>query len=206
MTHSGLGWRRRYLPGVPVISMNISCSLCPPGRAALSLRLEQLSLSRSCCALVSWSVQLGGLWLPADLGQVRLSWVIPAGPVSGWLLAGAVFWPCQLVRHVLQQGHESGAPPLTGKKKHSVLCDSPEMQVTRLHRSGLGTGASLGRALAAGDQKATEKCVNSWGSHLSQVGLHRGSSERVLVSDKLVVCSWFGFLNSRVWPGLSPVP
>lgn len=156
--------------------------------------------------MVSWSVQLGGLWLPADLGQVGLSWVIPAGPVSGWLLAGAVFWPCQLVRHVLQQGHESGAPPLTGKKKHSVLCDSPEMQVTRLHRSGLGTGASLGRALAAGDQKTTEKCVNSWGSHLSQVELHRGSSERVLVSDKLVVCSWFGFLNSRVWPGLSPVP
>lgn len=131
MTQSGLGWRRCYLPGVPVISMNISCSLCPPGRAALSLRLEQLPLSRS-CALVSWSVQLGGLWLPADLGQVGLSWVIPAGPVSGWLLAGAVFWPCQLVRHVLQQGHESGAPPLTGKKKHSVLCDSPGHKATQV--------------------------------------------------------------------------
>lgn len=111
---------------VPIVCMNTSHSLCPPGRAALSLRLEQLPLSRSCCALVSWAVQLGGL----RLGQVRLSWVIPAGPVSGWLLGVAVFWPCQLVRHVLQQGHEWGAPPLTGKKNHSVLCDSPEMQVT----------------------------------------------------------------------------
>lgn len=28
----------------------------------------------------------------------------------------------------------------------------------------------------------------------------------MLLSDKLVVCSWFGFLTSRVSPGLSPVP
>lgn len=83
-------------------------------------------------AAVPWSVQLGGLWLPADLGQVGLSWVIPAGPVSGWLLVGAVFWPCQLVRHILQQGHESGAPPLTGKKKHSMLCDSPGHKATQV--------------------------------------------------------------------------
>lgn len=49
--------------------------------------------------------------------------VIPAAPV----LAGAVLWPCQLLRHVLQQGHESGDPHLLGKKKLSVLCDSQEM-------------------------------------------------------------------------------
>lgn len=28
----------------------------------------------------------------------------------------------------------------------------------------------------------------------------------MLVSDKLMVCSWFGLLNSRESPGLSPVP
>lgn len=36
----------------------------------------------------------------------------------------------------------------------------------------------------------------------SQVGFHEEAG-RVLVSDELVVCSWFGFLSSRVSPGLS---
>lgn len=90
-----------------------------------------------------------------------MPWVIPAAPVSGWVLGGAEFWPCQLVRHILQQGHESGDPALTGKKKHPVLCDSEELQVTRLQGSGLGAGASQGCVLSVGHQKAAGKCVNS---------------------------------------------
>lgn len=49
-------------------------------------------------------------------------------PCWSCFLAGVVFWPCQLVRHILQQRHESGDPPVLGKKRHSVLCH--EMQVT----------------------------------------------------------------------------
>lgn len=108
----------------------------------------------------------------------------------GWVPGQAVFWPCRSVRHFLQQEHKAGEPPVPGEKKNSVLCDCHEMQVTGLQGSGLGA----------------EKCVNSCGSHPFQVEFHRGSSERLLVSDKLMVGSWFEFLTSRVSPGLSPVP
>ncbi|XP_023796892.1 palmitoyltransferase ZDHHC18 isoform X2 [Cyanistes caeruleus] len=68
------------------------------------LRLEQLPLPSSCRALVSWAVHLGGLWLPADL---EASEDVLGHPCWSCFLAGAVFWPCQLARHVLQPGHES---------------------------------------------------------------------------------------------------
>lgn len=87
-----------------------------------------------------------------------MSWVIPADPVSAWLLGGdrVLALPVGQTRFCSVRGD----PPLTGKKKHPELCDSHEVQVTRLRGSGLGTGASQDWLLSVGAQKATEKCVN----------------------------------------------
>lgn len=64
-------------------------------------------------------------------------------------------------------------------------------EATVVRFGNFSSPGKLGYVLSVGDQKATEK------PHPSQVEFHRGSSERVLVSDNLVLCSWFGFLASR---------
>lgn len=115
-SHSGLGWRRCDPPGVPVVSLSTSCSLCLPRKAALPLpraavpgsaellgpqhTWEQMRMARV-VPQHTWE-QVRMAW-----GQVRMARVVPAALVPGWVL-WAVFGPCQLVRHVLQREHRSG--------------------------------------------------------------------------------------------------
>lgn len=68
-SHSGLGWRRCHLPGVPVSSINTPCSPGPTWKSfSGSLEASEDVLGDPCCSCAGW-----GCALALPVGQTRFA-------------------------------------------------------------------------------------------------------------------------------------